>query len=184
MSYRHLSIIERSKLEILHRQGQSARAIAKELGRHPSTICRELDRVAASQPIRQNKLKTLMRSVVRLLSLEVNGQTPWLLPCRKSFRRRGLQNKSPNVSARKACQLFPSKPSIAGSTLGAWFKVYYRFFGTKGSVRNPQKLAVNSPMVDPFRIAPKRYVPVKRLGTGDWIPSYRVVGKVKAAWPR
>nr|WP_256984956.1 helix-turn-helix domain-containing protein [Paenibacillus taichungensis] len=33
ISYTHLSIIERSKLEILHRQGQSSRAIAKELGR-------------------------------------------------------------------------------------------------------------------------------------------------------
>ncbi|MDN8588867.1 IS30 family transposase [Chryseobacterium mucoviscidosis] len=50
MSYTHLSIVERSKLEILHRQGQSSRAIAKELGRHPSTICRELDRATSSQP--------------------------------------------------------------------------------------------------------------------------------------
>ncbi|WP_340029850.1 IS30 family transposase [Paenibacillus sp. FSL H7-0940] len=50
MSYRHLNIIERSKLEILHQQGKSSRAIAKELGRHPSTICRELDRVASSHP--------------------------------------------------------------------------------------------------------------------------------------
>jgi IS30 family transposase len=86
MSYAHLSIIERSKLEILHKQGQSSRAIAKELGRHPSTICRELDRVADRSPIRQNKLKTLMRSVVRLLSLHVNGQAPWLFHWRKSFR--------------------------------------------------------------------------------------------------
>nr|WP_234399766.1 helix-turn-helix domain-containing protein [Paenibacillus popilliae] len=29
MSYTHLSIIERSKLEILHQQGKSARAIAR-----------------------------------------------------------------------------------------------------------------------------------------------------------
>ncbi|MGE6665746.1 helix-turn-helix domain-containing protein, partial [Paenibacillus xylanexedens] len=50
MSYSHLSIIERSKLEILHSQGRSSRAIAKELGRHPSTICRELYRALASQP--------------------------------------------------------------------------------------------------------------------------------------
>ncbi|WP_413409352.1 IS30 family transposase [Paenibacillus amylolyticus] len=50
MSYRHLSIIERSKLEVLHRQGRSSRAIAKELGRHPSTICRELDRATSSHP--------------------------------------------------------------------------------------------------------------------------------------
>ncbi|WP_315792349.1 IS30 family transposase [Paenibacillus sp. BIC5C1] len=47
MSYKHLSIIERSKLEILHQQGKSSRAIAKELGRHPSTICRELQRTAS-----------------------------------------------------------------------------------------------------------------------------------------
>jgi len=50
MSYSHLSIIERSKLEILHRQGKSSRAIAKELGRHSSTICRELDRANSSYP--------------------------------------------------------------------------------------------------------------------------------------
>jgi len=50
MSYSHLSIIERSKLEIRYKQGQSLRAIAKELGRHPSTICRELGLVSASQP--------------------------------------------------------------------------------------------------------------------------------------
>lgn len=44
MSYAHLSIIERSKLEILHQQGKSARAIARDLGRHHATICRELRR--------------------------------------------------------------------------------------------------------------------------------------------
>ncbi len=44
MNYTHLSIIERSKLEILHQQGKSARAIARELGRHHSTISRELER--------------------------------------------------------------------------------------------------------------------------------------------
>nr|WP_157929300.1 helix-turn-helix domain-containing protein [Paenibacillus ihbetae] len=47
MSYTRLSIIERSKLEILHQQGNSLRAIAKERGRHPSTVCRELKLVAA-----------------------------------------------------------------------------------------------------------------------------------------
>jgi len=49
MSYAHLSIIERSKLEILHQQGKSSRVIAKELGRHPSTICRELARTTQSE---------------------------------------------------------------------------------------------------------------------------------------
>jgi transposase, IS30 family len=49
MSYSHLSIIERSKLEILHQQGKSARAIAKELGRHHATISRELLRNAEQE---------------------------------------------------------------------------------------------------------------------------------------
>ncbi|RAI94242.1 helix-turn-helix protein [Paenibacillus pabuli] len=44
MSYAHLSIIVRSKLEILHQQGKSARAIARDLGRHHATISRELRR--------------------------------------------------------------------------------------------------------------------------------------------
>ncbi|RAI89636.1 helix-turn-helix protein [Paenibacillus pabuli] len=50
MSYTHLSIIERSKLEILHKQGKSTRAIAKELGRHHATIGRELHRNTAEHP--------------------------------------------------------------------------------------------------------------------------------------
>ncbi|MCC3380780.1 IS30 family transposase, partial [Paenibacillus farraposensis] len=50
MSYTHLSITERSKLEILHQQGKSARDIAKKLGRHHATISRELRRNAAQEP--------------------------------------------------------------------------------------------------------------------------------------
>jgi transposase, IS30 family len=36
--------------KILHQQGKSARSIAKELGRHPATICREIRRQASVQP--------------------------------------------------------------------------------------------------------------------------------------
>ena len=44
MSYTHLSIIERSQLDILNRQGWTVRAIAQEIGRHPSTVAREMNR--------------------------------------------------------------------------------------------------------------------------------------------
>lgn len=63
MSYTHLSIIERSKLEILHQQDKSSRVIAKELGRHPSTICRELERQLHPKPTKQNKPRMLIRNV-------------------------------------------------------------------------------------------------------------------------
>ncbi|MEK5478132.1 IS30 family transposase [Paenibacillus sp. FSL R5-0407] len=44
MSYSHLSIIERGQLETLHRLGWSTRAIGQHLGRHHSSIARELKR--------------------------------------------------------------------------------------------------------------------------------------------
>ncbi|WP_262679001.1 helix-turn-helix domain-containing protein [Paenibacillus sp. J5C2022] len=44
MSYSHLSIIERGQLETLHGLGWTAREIGQKLGRHHSTIARELKR--------------------------------------------------------------------------------------------------------------------------------------------
>ncbi|GAC42654.1 transposase and inactivated derivative [Paenibacillus popilliae ATCC 14706] len=43
MGYKHLSITERSKLELLVQMKCSLREIAKKLGRHPSTIGREIN---------------------------------------------------------------------------------------------------------------------------------------------
>ena len=43
----HLSSSERDKITILHGEGLSIRKIAKELGRSPSTISRELNRPEA-----------------------------------------------------------------------------------------------------------------------------------------
>lgn len=42
MNYSYLNIIERSKLETLHRLGWTTREIGRELGRHHSTIAREM----------------------------------------------------------------------------------------------------------------------------------------------
>jgi len=44
MSYTHLTIIERAKIEILREEGLSIREIARKLKREPSTISRELKR--------------------------------------------------------------------------------------------------------------------------------------------
>ncbi len=40
--YKHLSLEEREKIELLHAKALSSRIIGKELGRTPSTISREL----------------------------------------------------------------------------------------------------------------------------------------------
>ena len=44
LSYNHLSVIERGKIEALHKQGKSQSEIARALGRNRSTISRELKR--------------------------------------------------------------------------------------------------------------------------------------------
>ncbi|MBP2015742.1 IS30 family transposase [Anaerococcus degeneri] len=44
MSYKHLTINERNKIEVLRKEGYSSRRIAKILGFHHSTISRELKR--------------------------------------------------------------------------------------------------------------------------------------------
>lgn len=44
MSYSHFNMFERGKLELLHSQGWSTRVIARELGRHHSSVARELKR--------------------------------------------------------------------------------------------------------------------------------------------
>ena len=44
MSYKHITINERNKIEVLNNEGYSARKIAKVLGFHHSTISRELAR--------------------------------------------------------------------------------------------------------------------------------------------
>lgn len=47
--YHHLSIIEREKILVLLAEGQSIRAIARELGRNVSTVCREVTRNSHSE---------------------------------------------------------------------------------------------------------------------------------------
>jgi len=44
MSYRHCTPVERGQIEVLRNQGLSCAAIARILGRHPSTISREVQR--------------------------------------------------------------------------------------------------------------------------------------------
>jgi IS30 family transposase len=42
--YKHISLVERSQMSILHRKGYSSADIAIEIGCHKSTVCRELRR--------------------------------------------------------------------------------------------------------------------------------------------
>lgn len=48
MSYKHITTFERSRIDVLHKQGHSAREIAQIINRHHGTISRELKRNSSS----------------------------------------------------------------------------------------------------------------------------------------
>lgn len=52
MPYTHLSAVERGKIELLHQQGWSATGIGRKIGRHHTTVSRELARNGSAQAYR------------------------------------------------------------------------------------------------------------------------------------
>ncbi|KQN98938.1 IS30 family transposase [Paenibacillus sp. Leaf72] len=58
MSYQHLTTRERSQLELLHQLGWSARAIARKLGRHHSSLSRELKRQGTEESYCADRAQT------------------------------------------------------------------------------------------------------------------------------
>jgi IS30 family transposase len=65
MSYQHLTTFERARIETLDRIGYSIRAIAKEIGRAPSTVSRELSRNPSPEGIYQSETAQEQYSVRR-----------------------------------------------------------------------------------------------------------------------
>ena len=64
MSHHHFSLIERGKIEELNKLGYSSRAIGERIGRHHSSVARELQRLpthytaqAASEDYLEEKSK-------------------------------------------------------------------------------------------------------------------------------
>lgn len=78
MSYTHLTTFERGKLEALHQAGYSTRAIAKELGRHHSTIARELVRSTQQEAMYESESAQLRYEQRRLACRPKGKWTPQL----------------------------------------------------------------------------------------------------------
>nr|WP_110896891.1 hypothetical protein [Paenibacillus barcinonensis] len=87
--------------------------MAQELGRYTSTICRELERTAASECHAEQAQQAYHEGRKASVPTGNLSRLRW----RKNFTRRGLQSKSWHVFEGTACQSFPLKPSIDGYTL-------------------------------------------------------------------
>lgn len=87
MSQKHLTIHERNKIEVLNKEGYSARKIATVLGFHHSTICREIKRckdiykatVAQAKRNELSKLKGRKKKITNSLksTIETHLNKSW-----------------------------------------------------------------------------------------------------------
>jgi IS30 family transposase len=97
MPYRHLTPMERGQIEVLFHQGESRAAIARRLGRHRSSIGRELSRNAVPQKTyggeqAQQRYHEVRRECVRTKRLDY-------LPLRKYLFEEGSRAWSPEQVA-------------------------------------------------------------------------------------
>jgi IS30 family transposase len=133
MSYSHLSIIERSKLEILHQQGWSARAIARKIGRHHATVSREIHRHSEDGVYRANTSEQAYQQ--RRKAVAPVGK--WTEELAKEVEEKLQQTWSPEqISERFQTDgqpWFRLKPSTAGSMQAVWNGLHCASFATKAN---------------------------------------------------
>lgn len=114
MSYSHLSIIERGQLETLHRLGWSCRKIGRELGRHPSTIAREV--VRGSQKEEYATLPDQQAYQERRASSVPSGK--YNADLAEQLNQKLLETWSPEQIAEK--RRAEGKPSVCFKTIYRW----------------------------------------------------------------
>lgn len=93
MSYHHLTISERIRIEVLSILGYSTRFIAKFLHRHHSTIARELSRNKIKMNMSLYLLTITILNVVKILLTLVNIMMFFLILFPKNYMKIGLQNR-------------------------------------------------------------------------------------------
>lgn len=179
MSYSHLSIIERSKLETLLRLGWSTREIGRELGRHHSTIAREIERGRSGQTYEAQSAQQVYRGR-RASSAPVGKFTPELV---NELTEKLIQTWSPEQIAEK--RRFESKTFVCFKTIYRWkydgrlaagdVQVLRHTGKRKKPVETRGRFMVGTPIS-------KRPKEVRKRETFDhwnWIPLFLAVAKAK-----
>ncbi len=117
MSYRHLTIEDREILDRMHYAGHNQTEIARELGRSPGTICRELQRnrrrsgYSARWAQQQSEQRRRDRPIEKKLDHPVLNETV----------RRGLaQEWSPEEILGRLERKTPDGPQLSHQTIYRW----------------------------------------------------------------
>ncbi|MFD3273606.1 transposase [Paenibacillus dendritiformis] len=168
MSYSHFSTSERTKLELLHAQGWSTRVIAQELGRHHSSVARELNR---------NQESNIYKADRAQLAYEQRRR------CTSSFSKQTtdrIEYISERLKATWSPEQIAGRMKIEFPKLYVCFKTSYRWLYAgllvqgfvqvlrlKESVESLQKHAESSISARPSANVLKRYVSARALVIGS-----------------
>jgi transposase, IS30 family len=121
-----LSFVEREEIACLRAAGRGVREIARQLGRDPATISRELRRVAASPPGRGKPY----RASTAQADADVKAKRPkhaklaTNLVLRREVQARLEQNHSPEQIARRLRQDFPDDTEMRVSPETIYQSIY------------------------------------------------------------
>ncbi|MFC7626113.1 IS30 family transposase [Microlunatus sp. GCM10028923] len=111
-----LSFAEREEIAALRRAGLGVRAIARELGRSPSTISRELRRVRHHRPSDRHKMpyraSTAQSDADARARRSAPGKLATNLRLRREVQNRLKQKHSPTQIARRLRWDFPDDPEM------------------------------------------------------------------------
>lgn len=183
MSYQHLTINERTKIETLFHLGWTARAIARHIQRHHSTVSRELNRVN--------------RHSIAYLAVEAQAD----------YQHKRIQSKpkgkwmkirvhylTQKLAATWSPEQFQGRMKDEQPDLCVAFKTIYRwiyqgklvngntaFLRHKGKRRKPRENRGRLISVYLFISDLKRLSNVKPSDTGNSTPLFQVEEKVKVA---
>jgi transposase, IS30 family len=110
MSYHHLTLCERGKIELMLKQGQRSEAIARELGCNASTVRREIHRNTASGGY--DALVAQRRYGQRRKACRPKGRLDYK-PLREAVSKLIAEEKlSPELAAGRLRMLFPDTPRM------------------------------------------------------------------------
>jgi transposase, IS30 family len=111
-SDRRLSFAEREEIALLRAQGLGVRAIARDIGRDPATVSRELRRCARTVPRRGYRASTAQADADRLARRPKPARLATNLRLRTQVQDRLRHNHSPEQIAARLRQDFPDDPEM------------------------------------------------------------------------
>jgi len=170
MSKKHLTKVERDRIAQLHHQGESQEAIAKAIGRNPSTISRELQRNCTQGEYLAAQAQEIAETRRRERPLTRKLDRPEL---QEEVRKGLASNWSPEQIAGRLKRQFPEKTNLhcCPQSIYSWIKrdedrEHWESFLRRRGKRRPRRKSPHA--AERARIAERPETIEQRARLGDF----------------